>query len=78
MSRNLQASRKRRLSKSIKLSSAIYERLITLQAFLQLKEKRKRSMDELMEFVLSHVPDMEIKVDENVYTVQSRKIKSHT
>ena len=66
---------KRRLNRSIKLSSDIYERLISLQGFLQLKERRKRSMDELIEFVLSFVPDMEIQADENYYVVRSRSAK---
>jgi len=63
---------KRRLNRSIKLSSEIYERLVSLQGFLQLKERQKRSMDELIEFVLSFVPDMEIHADENYYVVRSR------
>jgi hypothetical protein len=66
---------KRRLNRSIKLSSEIYERLVTLQGFLQLKERRKRSMDELIEFVLTFVPDMEIQADENYYVVRSRSAK---
>jgi len=66
---------KRRLNRSIKLSSDIYERLISLQGFLQLKERRKRSMDELIEFVLSFVPDMEIQADENYYVVRSRSTR---
>jgi hypothetical protein len=68
---------KRRLNRSIKLSSDIYERLVSLQGFLQLKERRKRSMDELIEFVLSFVPDMEIQADENYYVVRSKAPK-HT
>jgi hypothetical protein len=66
---------KRRLNRSIKLSSEIYERLVSLQGFLQLKERRKRSMDELIEFMLSFVPDMEIKADESYYTLRSRSTK---
>ena len=66
---------KRRLNRSIKLSSEIYERLVSLQGFLQLKERRKRSMDELIEFVLSFVPDMEIQADENYYVVRARATK---
>ena len=66
---------KRRLNRSIKLSSDIYERLVSLQGFLQLKERRKRSMDELIEFVLSFVPDMEIQADENYYVVRSKSAK---
>jgi hypothetical protein len=50
----------------------MYERLVSLQGFLQLKERRKRSMDELIEFILSFVPDLEIDVDENYYIVQSK------
>jgi hypothetical protein len=50
----------------------MYERLVSLQGFLQLKERRKRSMDELIEFILSFVPDLEIDVDENYYIVQTR------
>jgi hypothetical protein len=46
--------------------------LVTLQGFLQLKERRKRSMDELMEFILTFVPDMEIQADENYYVVRSK------
>lgn len=64
---------KRRLTRSIKVSAEIYERLVSLQGFLQLKERRKRSMDELIEYVLSFVPDLEIDVDENFYIVQRRE-----
>jgi hypothetical protein len=63
---------KRRLNRSVKLSSEVYERLVTLQGFLQLKERRKRSMDELIEFILTFVPDMEIQADENYYVVRSK------
>jgi hypothetical protein len=72
------AKEKRRLNRSIKLSSDIYERLVSLQGFLQLKERRKRSMDELIEFVLSFVPDMEIQADENYYVVRSKAAKHAT
>ncbi len=73
MSKTFEPSKKRRLSRSVKISSDMYERLISLQGFLQLKEKRKRSMDELVEFILSFVPDLEIDVDENYYIVQPKK-----
>jgi hypothetical protein len=33
-------------------------------------------MDELIEFVLSFVPDLEIDVDENYYIVQSKTKKA--
>jgi hypothetical protein len=72
VSRPFEQSKKRRLSRSIKISSQMYERLVSLQGFLQLKERRKRSMDELIEFILSFVPDLEIDVDENYYIVQTR------
>lgn len=72
MSRPFEQSKKRRLSRSVKISSQMYERLVSLQGFLQLKERRKRSMDELIEFILSFVPDLEIDVDENYYIVQTR------
>jgi len=75
VSRALEPGRKRRLTRSVKISSDMYERLVSLQGFLQLKERRKRSMDELIEFILSFVPDMEIDVDENFYIVQSRPRK---
>ena len=75
MSRPFEQSKKRRLSRSIKISSQMYERLVSLQGFLQLKERRKRSMDELIEFILSFVPDLEIDVDENYYIVQTRPRK---
>lgn len=78
MSRPFEPSKKRRLSRSIKISSDMYERLVSLQGFLQLKERRKRSMDELVEFILSFVPDLEIDVDENFYIVQSRQRKPTT
>jgi hypothetical protein len=55
----------------------MYERLLSLQGFLQLKERRKRSMDELIEFVLSYVPDLEIDVDENYYVVKSKGRKAN-
>ena len=76
MSRPFETTKKRRLSRSIKISSDMYERLVSLQGFLQLKERRKRSMDELIEFILSFVPDLEIDVDENFYIVQSRQRKA--
>lgn len=66
---------RRRLNRSIKLSSEIYERLVSLQGFLQLKERRKRSMDEVIEFTLSFVPDMEIKADESYYALRSTPTK---
>ena len=69
---------KRRLNRSIKLSSEIYQRLVSLQGFLQMKERRKRSMDELIEFMLSFVPDMEIKADESYYVLRSRPTKRTT
>jgi hypothetical protein len=72
VSRPFEQSKKRRLSRSVKISSQMYERLVSLQGFLQLKERRKRSMDELIEFILSFVPDLEIDVDENYYIVQTR------
>ena len=78
MSRPFEPSKKRRLSRSIKISSDMYERLVSLQGFLQLKERRKRSMDELIEFILSFVPDLEIDVDENFYIVQTRQRKAAT
>ena len=78
MARAHVAKEKRRLNRSIKLSSDIYERLVSLQGFLQLKERRKRSMDELIEFVLSFVPDMEIQADENYYVVRSTAAKHAT
>jgi hypothetical protein len=33
-------------------------------------------MDELIEFILSFVPDLEIDVDENYYIVQPKKPRS--
>ena len=63
---------KRRLNRSLKISSDVYERLVSLQGFLQLKERRKRSMDELIEFILSFVPTLEIDSDENYYVLQSK------
>ncbi len=71
-------TKKRPLSRSIKVSTEIYEKLVCLQGFLQLKERRKRSMDELMEFMLSFVPDLEIDVDENLYIIQSKQKKAGT
>jgi hypothetical protein len=35
-------------------------------------------MDELIEFVLSFVPDMEIQADENYYVVRSKAAKHAT
>lgn len=32
-------------------------------------------MDELIEFILSFVPDMEIQADENYYVVKSRRTR---
>jgi hypothetical protein len=66
---------KRRLNRSIKISSDVYERLVGLQGFLQLKERRKRSMDELIEFMLSFVPNLEIESDENYYVLRSNPSK---
>ena len=67
--------KKRRLNRSVKISSEVYERLLSLQGFLQLKEKRKRSMDELIEFILSFLPSMEIDADENYYVLESKTKK---
>ncbi len=75
MTRSLSSKEKRRLNRSIKISAEIYERLVSLQGFLQLKERRKRSMDELIEFVLTFVPDMEIQADENYYVVKTKSVK---
>ena len=75
MARSRNPKEKRRLNRSIKVSSEIYERLVSLQGFLQLKERRKRSMDEMIEFILSYVPDMEIQSDENYYVVRSKPKK---
>ena len=69
---------KRRLNRSLKISSDVYERLVSLQGFLQLKERRKRSMDELIEFILSFVPTLEIDSDENYYVLQSKPTKRST
>jgi hypothetical protein len=69
---------KRRLNRSVKLSSETYERLMSLQGFLQLKERRKRSMDELIEFMLSFIPDMEIKADESYYALRSKPTRKTT
>ena len=66
---------KRRLNRSVKISSDVYERLVSLQGFLQLKERRKRSMDELIEFILSFVPTLEIDADENYYVLQGKSTK---
>jgi len=74
----LSSSKKRRLNRSIKISTEIYERLVSLQGFLQLKERRKRSMDELFEFILSFVPNLEIDADENYYVLQSKPGKRGT
>ncbi len=54
----------------------MYEKLVSLQGFLQLKERHKRSMDELIEYVLAFVPDLELEIDENFYIVQSKEKKS--
>jgi len=78
LSRSFEVGKKRRLSRSIKISSDMYERLVSLQGFLQLKERHKRSMDELIEFILGFVPDLEIDVDENYYIVQSKAKKQTT
>jgi hypothetical protein len=72
MPRSSISRKKRRLNRSIKISSQVYERLLSLQGFLQLKEKQKRSMDELIEFILSYVPSMEIDADENYYVLENK------
>jgi hypothetical protein len=77
MPRSSVTREKRRLNRSIKISSDVYERLISLQGFLQLKERRKRSMDELIEFILSFVPNLEIEADENYYVVRSKPSKKN-
>jgi hypothetical protein len=75
MPRSFSSKKKRRLNCSVKISSEVYERLVSLQGFLQLKERRKRSMDELIEFILSFVPALEIDSDENYYVLQSKPTK---
>ena len=72
MPRSSASKKKRRLNRSIKISSEVYERLLSLQGFLQLKERQKRSMDELIEFILSYLPNMEINADENYYVLESK------
>jgi len=72
MPRSSMPKKKRRLNRSIKISSEVYERLLSLQGFLQLKERQKRSMDELIEFILSYLPNMEISADENYYVLPSK------
>jgi len=72
MPRSSISKKKRRLNRSIKISSEVYERLLSLQGFLQLKERQKRSMDELIEFILTYVPSMEINADENYYVLESK------
>ena len=72
MPRSSVSKKKRRLNRSIKISSEVYERLLSLQGFLQLKEKQKRSMDELIEFILTYLPSMEISADENYYVLDSK------
>ena len=72
MPRSSVSKKKRRLNRSIKISSEVYERLLSLQGFLQLKERQKRSMDELIEFILSYLPNMEINADENYYVLESK------
>ena len=78
MPRSSTSKKKRRLNRSVKISSDIYERLLSLQGFLQLKERRKRSMDELIEFILSFVPNLEIDSDENYYTLKSKPARRDT
>ena len=72
MPRSSISKKKRRLNRSIKISSEVYERLLSLQGFLQLKERQKRSMDELIEFILTYLPSMEISADENYYILESK------
>jgi hypothetical protein len=76
--RSTGSAKKRRLNRSVKISTDIYERLVSLQGFLQLKERRKRSMDELIEFILSFVPSLEMNADENYYVLQSKPAKRGT
>ena len=68
MPRSTGSAKKRRLNRSVKISTDIYERLVSLQGFLQLKERRKRSMDELLEFILSFVPSLEMKMRTRIIT----------
>jgi len=63
---SVRSKKKRQLNRSVKVSPDIYEKLVGLQGFLQLKERRKRSMDELMEFILSFMPDLEAQKIENI------------
>jgi hypothetical protein len=63
---SIKLKKKRELDRSVKVSADIYEKLVGLQGFLQLKERRKRSMDELMEFILSFMPDLNAQTVENV------------
>jgi len=67
MPQSIKSKKKRQLDRSVKVSPDIYEKLVGLQGFLQLKERRKRSMDELMEFILSFMPELETQNLENVY-----------
>jgi len=60
------SKKKRQLNRTVKVSPDIYDRLVGLQGFLQLKERRKPSMDELIEYILSFMPDLEAQTAEHV------------
>ena len=62
----IKSKKKRLLDRSVKVSPDIYEKLVGFQGFLQLKERRKRNMDELMEFILSFMPELESQKLENI------------
>jgi hypothetical protein len=66
MPQSSRSKKKRKINCSVRVSADIYEELVGLQGFLQLKERRKRSMDELMEFILSFMPDLETEKVENM------------
>ncbi len=75
MTKSSNTNEKRILNRSVKISPEIYERLLQLQGFLQLKERRKRSMDELLEFILSLMPDLEIDADQRHYVLQHSRLR---
>ncbi len=75
-SRHSTLGQKRHLNRSVKISSEIYSRLLELQGFLQLRERHKRSIDELLEFVLAEIPDLELDADQHHLVLQHPRIRS--
>jgi len=47
---------------NVKIRRELYEYLITLQGLLQIRDKKKYSIGAVIEYLLSHLPDLKIQL----------------